>query len=148
MPFRLYWVRLTQCSCVDVSSLDLVIPGCTLYGSSSCRMSTRRLPVILFVSRFECTLYSVIYCLVCLWWPRRFVVNLRLQACQYLTTFFKVFYFLSSSRRLHSLSNYLTARDFVRVVVLTDYFITLDICIICQFAAPPPLITSQTDHKV
>ena len=36
----------TQCSCVDVSSLDLVIDGCTLYGSSSSRMSTRRLPVI------------------------------------------------------------------------------------------------------
>ena len=67
---------LTQCSCVDVSSLDLVIHGCTLYGSSSSRMSTRRLPVILFVSRFECTLYPVMYCLVCLWWPRRFVINL------------------------------------------------------------------------
>ena len=45
-PIRLYRVRLTQCSCVDVSSLDLVIDGCTLYGSSSNRMSTRRLPVI------------------------------------------------------------------------------------------------------
>ena len=63
------------------------VVGCTLYGSSSCRMSTRRLPVILFVSRFECALYPVTYCLVCLWWPRRFVVNFRLQACQYLTTF-------------------------------------------------------------
>ena len=46
LPIRLYRVRLTQCSCVDVSSLDLVIDGCTLYGSSSSRMSTRRLPVI------------------------------------------------------------------------------------------------------
>ena len=148
MPIRLYRVRLTQCSCIDASSLDLIIHGCTLYGSSSCRMSTRRLPVILFVSRFECTLYPVVYCLVCLWWPRRFVVNLRLQACQYLTTFFKVFYLLSSSRRLHRLSNNLTAHNFVRVVMLTDSFITLAICIICQFAAPPPLVTSQTDNKV
>ena len=49
----------TQCSCVDVSSLDLVIHGCTLCGSSSSRMSTRRLPIMLFVSRFECTLYPV-----------------------------------------------------------------------------------------
>ena len=148
MPIRLYRVRLTWCSCVDALSLDLVIHGCTLYGSSSCRMSTRRLPVILFVSRFECTLYPVVYCLVCLWWPRRFVVNLRLQACQYLTTFFKVFYLLSSSRRLHRLSNNLTARDFVRVVMLTDSFIALAICVICQFVAPTPLVTSQTDSKV
>ena len=147
LPIRLYRVRLTQCSCVDVSSLDLVIHGCTLYGSYSCRMSTRRLPVILFVSHFECTLYPVVYCLVCLWWPRRFVVNLRPTACQYFTTF-SVFYLLSSSRRLHRLSNNLTARDFVRVVMLTDSFITLAICIICQFAAPPPLVTSQTEEKV
>ena len=78
---------LTQCSYVDVSSLDLVIHGCTLYGSSSSRMSTRSLPVILFVSRFECTLYPVMYCLVCLWWPRRFVIYLRLPAYHYLMSF-------------------------------------------------------------
>ena len=28
--------------------------------------------------------------------------------------------------------------------MLTDYFITLDICIICQFAALLPLVTSLT----
>ena len=56
-------------------------------------MSTRRLPVILFV-----------FCLVCLWWPRRFIVPLRPTACQCFTTF-KVFYLLSSSRGLHRLSN-------------------------------------------
>ena len=33
--------------------------------------------------------------------------------------FFKVFYLLSSSRRLHRLSDNLTARDYVRVVMLT-----------------------------
>ena len=91
LPIRLYRVRLTQCSCVDVSSLNLVIHGCTLYGSSSRRMSTRRLPVILFVSRFECTLYPVMYCLECLWWPRRFVINLRLQAYRYLMSFSSLF---------------------------------------------------------
>ena len=48
----------------------------------------------------------------------------------------------------HRLSNNLTARDYVRVVMLTDSFITLAICIICQFAAPPPLVTSQTEEKV
>ena len=62
--------------------------------------------------------------------------------------FFKVFYLLSSSRRLHRLSNNLAARDYVRVVMLTDFVITLAICIICQFAAPPRLVTSQTEEKV
>ena len=52
---------LTQCSYVDVSSLDLVIHGCTLCSSSSSRMSTRRLPVILFVS-------SAHYILLCIAW--------------------------------------------------------------------------------
>ena len=55
-------------------------------------MSTRRLPVILFVSRFECTLYPVMYCLVCLWWPRRFVINLCLPAYHYLMSFYFVGY--------------------------------------------------------
>ena len=32
--------------------------------------------------------------------------------------------------------------------MLTDFVITLAICIICQFAAPPPLVTSQTEEKV
>ena len=32
--------------------------------------------------------------------------------------------------------------------MLTDSFLTLAICIICQFDAPPPLVTSQTDNKV
>ena len=147
MPIRLYRVRLTQCSCVDASSLDLIIRGCTLYGSSFCRMSTRRLPVLLFVSRFECTLYPVVYWLVCLWWPRWLVITLRLKACNF-DDFFKVFCLLSSSRLLHRLSNILTARDIVRAVLFTDSFITLAICIICQFAAPPPLVTSQTLHSL
>ena len=84
---------------------------------------------------------------MCLWWPRRFVVNLRLKAYHF-DDFRKVFCLLSSSRRLHRLSNNLTARDFVRVVMFTDSFVTLAICIICQFAAPPPLVTSQTDNTV
>ena len=110
-------------------------------------MSTRRLLVILFVSRFKCTIYPVVYCLVCLWWPRRFIIKFRLTACQYFKDFFKVFYLLYSSRHLHRLSNNLAARDYVRVVMLTDFVITLAICIICQFAAPPPLVTSPTNSK-
>ena len=141
MPIRVYRVRLTQCSCVDVSSLDLVIHGCTLYGSSSSRMSTRQLPVILCVSRFECTLYPVMYCLVCLWWLKRFIVNLRLQACQYLKTFSKSFPYYPPPATTIGYPTTLRSR-FVRVVVFTDYFITLDICIICQFAALLLLVTS------
>ena len=86
LPIRLYRVRLTQCSCVDVFFVDLVIHGCAFYGSTSFRMSTRRLPVIIFVSRFECPLYPVVYCMV---WLRRFIV--RLTACQYFTTFSESF---------------------------------------------------------
>ena len=65
---------------------------------------------------------------------RRRVNNLRL---------FRVFC-LSSSRRLHRLSANLTARAYIRVVMLTVFVMTLAICIICQFAALLPLVTSQT----
>ena len=91
LPIRLYRVRLTQCSCVEAFVVDLVIPGCAFYSSTYFRMSTRRLPVILFVSHFECPLYPVVYCMVCLWWPRRFIVPLRPTACLYFTTFSKSF---------------------------------------------------------
>ena len=64
MPIHLYRVRLTQCSCVDVSSLDLVIHGCTLYGSSSSRMSTRRLPVITLCFSFRVHILSCFVLLV------------------------------------------------------------------------------------
>ena len=58
--------------------------------------------------------------------------------------FFRVFYLLSSSRCLHRLSANLTARDYIRVVMLTVFVMTLAICIICQFAALLLLVTSQT----
>ena len=58
--------------------------------------------------------------------------------------FFRVFYLLSSSRRLHRLSTTLTARGYIWVVMLTVFVMTLAICIICQFAALLPLVTSQT----
>ena len=63
-------VRLVQCSCVGAFVVGLIIFGSYYYGSTTFRMSTRRLPVILFVSRFECSLYPVVCCVVCLWWPR------------------------------------------------------------------------------
>ena len=143
VPIRLYRVRLTQCSCVETFVVGLVIHGCAFYGSTSFRMSTGRLPVILFVSRFECPFYPVVYCVVCLWWPRRFIVSLRLTACQYFRLFRSFFYLLSSSHHHHRLSAYLTARAYIRVVMLTVFVMTLAICIICQFAALLPLVTSQ-----
>ena len=51
--------------------------------------------------------------------------------------FFIVFYLLSFSRRLHRLSVNLTARAYIRVVMLTVFVMTLAIFIICQFAALP-----------
>ena len=63
-------VRLDQCSCVGAFVVGLIIFGSYFYGSTTFRMSTRQLPVILFVSRFECPLYPVVCCAVCLWWPR------------------------------------------------------------------------------
>ena len=48
---------------------------------------------------------------------------------------------------LRRLSNNLAALVYFRVVMLTDFVITLAICIICQFAAPPPLVASPTNSK-
>ena len=52
-------VRLDQCSCVGAFVIGLIIFGSDFYGSTTFRMSTRQLPVILFVSRFE---YPFISC--------------------------------------------------------------------------------------
>ena len=55
--FRQSGVRLDQCSCIGAYVVGLIIFGRYFYGSTTCRMSTRRLPVILFVSR--CLLHGV-----------------------------------------------------------------------------------------
>ena len=57
--FRRSGVRLDQCSCVCAYVVGLIIFGRYFYGSTTFRMSTRRLPVILFVSRIE---YPFISC--------------------------------------------------------------------------------------
>ena len=56
-------VRLDQCSCIGAYVVGLIIFGRYFYGSTTCRMSTRRLPVILFVSRIEYP--SISCCLLC-----------------------------------------------------------------------------------
>ena len=60
-------VRLDQCSCIGAYVVGLIIFGSSFYGSYTFRMSTRRLPVILFVSRIH--LYCVVCCAESLWWP-------------------------------------------------------------------------------
>ena len=52
-------VRLDQCSCIGAYVVELIIFGRYFYGSATCKMSTGRLPVILFVSRIE---YPFISC--------------------------------------------------------------------------------------
>ena len=90
------------------------------------RMSTRRLYVILFVFSFSVTVTGISYLLLrgVLWWPRSFCflppdgVNIYLRL-------FIVFYYFSSSRRLHRLSTTLTTRAYIRVVLLTVFIFIL-----------------------
>ena len=51
-------VRLDQCSYVGAFVIGLIIFVSYFYSSTTFRMSTRRLPVLLFVSRFECPFIS------------------------------------------------------------------------------------------
>ena len=50
-------VRLDQCSCVGAFVVGLIIVGGYFYGSTTFRMSTRRLPVILCLS-FQVSIIS------------------------------------------------------------------------------------------
>ena len=69
VTIRLYGVRLAQCSYIDDFVVDLVIHGCSLYGSTTFRMSTRRLPVILcFLVSSDC-IEIVIFLLLSLYLP-------------------------------------------------------------------------------
>ena len=56
--------------------------------------------------------------------------------------FFNVVYLLFSSHHHYRLSANLTARAYIRVLMLTIFVVTLAICIICQLAALLPLVTS------
>ena len=56
--FRRSGVRLDQCSCIGAFVVGLIIFGNYVYGSTTFRMSTRRLPVILFVSRSSIHLFQ------------------------------------------------------------------------------------------
>ena len=107
-------VRLDQCSCIGAFVVGLIIYRSYFYGSTTFRMSTRRLPVILFVSRFECPLYPVVCCAVCLWWPRGKFALYASNGMSVISDSFIVFCLSSSSRRLRGLSINLTACGYVK----------------------------------
>ena len=67
--FRRSGVRITQCSYIGAYVVRLIIFERYFCGSTSLRMSTRRLPIILFVSRSSIQLYPVVCCSKCLWGP-------------------------------------------------------------------------------
>ena len=77
-----------------------------------------------------------------LWWPRSFCFLPPAGLNLYIRLLI-VFYCLFSSRRLHRLSTTLTARAYIRVVILTVFIIILYNFIICQFGALFPLVPSQ-----
>ena len=104
-------------------------------------MSTRRSSVMLFVFSFRVT-YVLLFVAWCASGGRGVFVSLRPMACQFYD-FFIVLSLLSSSRRLCRLSANLTARAYIRVVMLPVFIMTLVNFIICQFAALLPLVTSQ-----
>ena len=79
-------------------------------------MITRRLSVMLFVFSFRVT-YVLLFVAWCACGGRGVFVSLHPMACQFYD-FFIVLSLLSSSRRLCRLSANLTARAYIRVVML------------------------------
>ena len=106
-------------------------------------MSTRRLPVILFVFSFRVTVISCCFLHGVPMVAEEVYCFIAPDGVSIFYDFYIVFYLFSSSRRLHRLSANLTSRAYIRVVMLTVFVMTLAIFIICQFAALLPLVTSQ-----
>ena len=112
---------VAPCSCICTSVMGLIIFGSSFCCSHTFRMSTRWLPVILFVSRIE---YPFISCCLLRGVPVvagggfyfvcviSHVSNLRLVM---------VFCSSSSSCRLCGLSAYLNAHDYVTVYSVDRY---------------------------
>ena len=68
--FRRSGVRLDQCCCICAYVVGLIIFGSYFYCSTTFRMSTRWLPVILSLYLVSSIyLYPVVCCAECLWWP-------------------------------------------------------------------------------
>ena len=144
-------VRLDQCSCVGTFVIDLFIIGSSLYGSTTFRMSTRRLPVLLFVSRSSAH-YILLFVARCAYGGRGGTIfYLHPMAGQYFNSLI-VFCLSSSSRRLRRLSANLAARASVKGYSVNcfcsdiSYFYYMSVSCpsgLC-FSASLPLVTSQT----
>ena len=126
-------VRLDQCSCIGTYVVGLVIFGRYFYGSTTCRMSTRRLPVILFVSRIR--LYHVVCCAECLWWPEGAFTLYAYVSMSVISDSLIVFYSSYSSYRLRGLSANLAARGSVTGYAVDCYCPDISYFIPCQLAA-------------
>ena len=135
LPVRRSGVRLIQCSCVGAFVVDLIIIGCSFSDSTTFRMSTRRLPVILFVSRFECPLYPVVCCTVCLWWPRWYIIYLLPMAGQYFKTLSWSFAYHPPPAASIGYTPTSPLTLMLMVVQFTVFVLTLAIFITCQLAA-------------
>ena len=105
---------LDQCSCIGAFVVGLFIFGHYIYGSTTFRMSTRRLPVMLFVSRSSIHLYPVVCCAECLWWPEEAFTLYTYLDMSVIYGLLIVFCSSSSSYCLRGLSANLTARGYVK----------------------------------
>ena len=108
--FRWSGVLLDQCSCIGAYVVGLIIFGRYFYGSTTCRMSTRRLPVMLFVSRIE---YPFISCCLLRGVPVVAGGSFYFVCVHWLVSNI-VFCSSYSSYRLRGLSANLTARGYVK----------------------------------
>ena len=108
--FRRSGVHLDQCSCIGAFVVGLIIFGNYVYGSTTFRMNTRRLPVILFVFRSSIHLYPVVCCAECLWWPEEAFTWYAYVGMSIILDFWSS----SSSYRLRGLSAVLTTRGYVK----------------------------------
>ena len=104
-------VRLDQCSCVGAFVVGLIIFGSHFYNSTTFRMSTRRLPVMLFVSRFE---YPFIFCCLLCGVPMVAGGDFYFVCVQWHVSNLRLFHSLLLIIRLRGLSANLNARDYVK----------------------------------
>ena len=134
-------VRITPCSCICVSVVGLIILGHPFCGSPTFRMSTRRLPFILFVSRFE---YPHISCYLLLGVPEVAVGDFYFVCLISHVSNLRLVYHLlivTSSGHLRGLSANLTHSVLgLSVIVITLTFsCPLGLC----FSASLPLVSSR-----
>ena len=114
LSFRQSGVCLDQCSCFGAFVVGLIIFGSHFYGSTTFRMSTRRLPVILFGSCLSIHFYPVVCCAECLLWPEEAFTLYAYVGMSVIEDSLIVFCSSSSSYRLRGLSADRTACGYVK----------------------------------